>query len=215
MKKIRGLKFVRMKGNRYTSNHDDSEWELGKWRSTTGVVEPCVNGFHASENIIDVSRYRFKDSVLVVVEAKGKIVKARDKFVSQHMRIVRVVPTILLQIFAYDCVMGIVPLHTKKYPGDKRIAECLKAIRIYLSNPSEKQLAILKEKRDAAADVAYEVAAAADAAYDVAAAAAAYDVAAAAVAVGERKQKSKINKDFNSRLRMYLTHGTVKLPKVD
>ena len=74
------------------SNHDFSEWEIGKWREIgDSNVYPCVRGFHCSKTPREAFHY-VRESVCALVEYGGKV-KADNincyKLAASKMRILR------------------------------------------------------------------------------------------------------------------------------
>jgi len=94
----------------------------------------------------------------------------------------KVVNVNTLQIWAVECAENVLHIFENKYPNDKRVRECIKATKLYISGECSKEY--LMEKRNAAcigySDAAYAANAAnaaADAAYYTDAAADAADAA--------------------------------------
>ncbi len=89
-----------------------------------------------------------------------------------------------LVLAACECAREVLPIFEKRYPGDKRVRECIETTEQWARGENGVTIADVRAKRDAAADAAY----AADAADAAAAAAAAYAAADAgyANAMGKR-----------------------------
>ena len=95
------------------------------------------------------------------------------------------------QLFALHCAKQVLPIYEEKYPGDKRVRECIETTQLFIDG----KIGVdeLREKRNAAddaddADAAYAAAYAADAAYADAYVADAVAYAADAVAAAKFKK---------------------------
>ena len=167
---MKKYKFVR---TGLKSNHDDSQWEIGKWR-TTECKELCV-GFNCSDRVIDALNY-VKGEILCEVEAKGTSFTDKDKSTWESMRIIKAwhwkkEDSVALEIFSAELVIDV---FEKKYPDDKRPRQAIEAAKAWVNIPNQKN----SDAAYTAANAAYTAADAASGAY--AAAYAASDAARAA-----------------------------------
>ena len=167
---MKKYKFVR---TGLKSNHDDSQWEIGKWR-TTECKELCV-GFNCSDRVIDALNY-VKGEILCEVEAKGTSFTDKDKSTWESMRIIKAwhwkkEDSVALEIFSAELVIDV---FEKKYPDDKRPRQAIEAAKAWVNIPNQKN----SDAAYTAANAAYTAANAASGAY--AAAYAASDAARAA-----------------------------------
>ena len=167
---MKKYKFVR---TGLKSNHDDSQWEIGKWR-TTECKELCV-GFNCSDRVIDALNY-VKGEILCEVEAKGTSFTDKDKSTWESMRIIKAwhwkkEDSVALEIFSAELVIDV---FEKKYPDDKRPRQAIEAAKAWVNIPNQKN----SDAAYTAASGAYAAAYAASGAY--AAAYAASDAARAA-----------------------------------
>ena len=100
---ITGYKFIR---DDLTSRHGNQQWEIGKWVQIDrpAELELCVWGFHASKSPLDVLTYVYGNRFFQV-EARGKIIHDRDKFVATEMRLVKEIPDAkqIFVEFAREC----------------------------------------------------------------------------------------------------------------
>jgi len=133
------------------------------------------------------------------------------------------------QLFALHCAKQVLPIYEEKYPGDKRVRECIETTQLFIDG----KIGVdeLREKRNAAADAdadaydadadayaaaAYAAAYAADAAADDAADAAdaaAYAAAYAAAAYADADAAAKTKNQLLTAdiCRKYLTNDVFKL----
>ena len=135
------MKGGKMKGYRFVTNdlkseHENIQWEIGKWQKCKGKLSLCECGFHASEKPIDSINY-ISGTRWFECEAKGKILKDRDKFCASEMRLTQEIPNKVLRQFAIDCARRILHIFEEKYPIDTRPRRALEAARTYLQNPCE------------------------------------------------------------------------------
>ena len=133
------------------SNHDDSQWEIGKWRKTE-CKEICV-GFNCSNRVIDALKY-VKGEILCEVAAKGKHFTDNDKSTWESMKIVKAwhwkqADSVAMAIFSAELVIDV---FEKKYPDDKRPRQAIEAAKEYLKNPSKKTAYAADAARAADAD---------------------------------------------------------------
>ena len=127
-KKIIGYKFIQDNMKSKNGNH---KWELGKWYKEEQVLI-CNKGFHACLRPIDAFEYQYGEKFFIV-EAKGKIIKDKDKFVAQEMRLIKEIPLDKVsRQFALFCAKSCLKNYTDKYPNDKRVSDCIKAVEDYL-----------------------------------------------------------------------------------
>ena len=172
---MKKYKFVR---TGLKSNHDDSQWEIGKWR-TTECKELCV-GFNCSDRVIDALNY-VKGEILCEVEAKGTSFTDKDKSTWESMRIIKAwhwkkEDSVALEIFSAELVIDV---FEKKYPDDKRPRQAIEAAKAWVNIPNQKN----SDAAYTAANAAYTAANAAYTAYAAYTAAnAAYTAYAAAYA---------------------------------
>ena len=209
MKTIKGYKFVDKNLN---SHRGKQHWEIGKWYKQAGIIELCNNGFHACEEPIDSLNYfQYKDKWFVI-EARGDIIKDKDKFVASEMRLVKEIKNwdIISAKIAIYAAEQVLPYFEKRYPDDTRPRDAIRAAKRYIRNRNEVNKEALIKARDAAyaAEHAARVADAADdaayAAYHaawVAADAAAYAAAYAARAADDAAYAATaIRKKINAKL---------------
>ena len=111
-------KSLKFKDGKIVSEHDNSQWKIGEWRTVPAPKKEYV-GLNACENIIDAINYITPDA-LAEVEIFGGCVKSDDKVTCERMRIVRVwkwekEDSVALAIFAARLC-----LHNfeKKFPND-------------------------------------------------------------------------------------------------
>ena len=196
---MKKYKFVR---TGLKSNHDDSQWEIGKWR-TTECKELCV-GFNCSDRVIDALNY-VKGEILCEVEAKGTSFTDKDKSTWESMRIIKAwhwkkEDSVALEIFSAELVIDV---FEKKYPDDKRPRQAIEAAKAWVNIPNQKNSDAAYAAAYAASDAARAAASAAhaaDAAYaaDDAASAASY---AASAASGADKTLDKIEAWIRKRIK--------------
>lgn len=72
---------------RITSDYDGSEWTLGEWRTITGTIRNCTNGYHLSPSPRQAYGY-VNGNILALVEARGDCDHESDKSSHREMRIV-------------------------------------------------------------------------------------------------------------------------------
>lgn len=90
---IKGFKFVR---HDMTSEIGVHTWQLGKWYKIEGDLSVCINGFHASETLIDAFYFtHFSDNRLFIVEGRGEVQYDCDKFCTSEMRLLEEVSQLL------------------------------------------------------------------------------------------------------------------------
>jgi hypothetical protein len=209
MKTIKGYKFV---DENLNSHSGKQHWEIGKWYKQAGIIELCNNGFHACEEPIDsLSYFQFNDRWFIV-EARGEIIKDKDKFVASEMRLVKEIKNwnIISAKIAIYAAEQVLPYFEKRYPDDTRPHEAILAAKRYMKDKNEANKEALIKARDAAyaadaADAAYHAAAmaayyAADAAYAAYAAWVAY-YAVAYAADDAAYAATAIRKKINAKLR--------------
>ena len=69
---------------------NEMQFELGKTYSVNGEVVPCKNGFHFCEKIEYLNcYYNIADNRIFEVEADGIIIKSKDKYVAEKIKLVR------------------------------------------------------------------------------------------------------------------------------
>lgn len=119
------------------STYDGSEWTIGKWRTEAAPTEECV-GFNASPRIIDAMQYVLLE-VLARVEVDGVIIKSRDKWTCEKMRVVEAwewtkEESVKLAIFAAELVLV---NFEQKYPNDDRPRKAIEAARYWLEHQND------------------------------------------------------------------------------
>ena len=186
---MKKYKFVR---TGLKSNHDDSQWEIGKWR-TTECKELCV-GFNCSDRVIDALNY-VKGEILCEVEAKGTSFTDKDKSTWESMRIIKAwhwkkEDSVALEIFSAELVIDV---FEKKYPDDKRPRQAIEAAKAWVNIPNQKN----SDAAYTAANAAY----AASGAYAAAYAASGAARAAASAASGADKTLDKIEAWIRKRIK--------------
>ena len=149
---------------RIVSDHDESEWTVGEWRTVCAPTEECV-GLNACENIVDAIGYVTPD-VIAEVEVVGCCIKGDDKYTCERMRVIRAwkwdkEDSVALAIFAARlCLKNFEDV----YPNDHRPRLAIEAAEAYQLNPS-------KAARSAARSAAWSAESAASAARSAASAA--------------------------------------------
>jgi hypothetical protein len=145
---VKGYRFVT---DDLKSEHGETQWVIGEWQklNNTTPLELCSNGFHASKNALDSLGYVF-GSRWFHCEARGKILRDSDKFCATEMRITKEIPELLLRTFAYECALHVLSIYEKYYPKDKRVRECLEAMKRYLDAPTDEHKQEMAAARDAA-----------------------------------------------------------------
>ena len=109
-----------------TSKQDGkTKWEIGKWNKQDGELKCCKNGLHASLTPLESLNNIYGDKWFIA-EYKGKIVKDGDKFCVNEMRLIKEIPIMVIKKFALFCAKDCLKYYEKKYPGDKRVSECIK-----------------------------------------------------------------------------------------
>ena len=181
MKTIIGYKFV-------TSNIKSKEgnitWKLGEWQKHKGKIELCESGFHACKEPRDAFRSYIYGDRFFIVEARGEIVKADDKFVASEMRLVKEINLKMVSVkWAVYCARSVLNIYEKKYPNDNRPRKAIESAEEWLKNSTEENKIAAKAARaDWAAEAAARAAEAAARAAKAAAKAARADWAAEAAA---------------------------------
>ena len=157
----------------------------GKWLpKITGELVACAHGYH----VLRASDLLAWDGpALWEVECKGAVATWDNKCGVRTARLVRRVEAWnekTLRLFAADCAERVLPLYEKEFSDDKRVRECIEAVRQYARGGiGEKKLAAAW-----AAGAAAWAAGAARAAWAAGAAAwAAGDAARAAVAARDAR----------------------------
>jgi len=148
--------------------------KVGKTYRATGPLEPCQNGMHGSEKILDALNYA-PGSVICRVEIWGEVQQDGDKMVGRYRRVLKMVDgEKILREFARKCALHAVLKYWENAPD---------VVVRYLKTGDESfRAAAWDAARDAAWDAARAAAwdaaraAAWDAAWD-AARAAAWDAA--------------------------------------
>jgi len=182
---IKCYRFVR---DDMTSENGKVSWKIGEWNKVSGKIVCCSNGLHAvltpRDSIRNVYGQRW-----FISEARGEIVKQDHKFAASEMRIVKEIPTIVLQRFAIWCAKDCLEYYEKKYREDMSVRDCVQAAEDFLDGKIKVDELIKKREAaycaaDAASGAAGRVVAAAIAASisTTAANAAAWANAAAAAA---------------------------------
>jgi len=148
----RTLKGYRFVTDDLKSRYGNVRWQIGEWNKCEGRLWLCTNGFHASENPLDSLSYAY-GTRWFECEARGGILRDRDKFCASEMRLVREIPRRVLQRFALDCAWRTVRIFEAEYPADKRLRKALKTVRAYLKSPNSENLAkVLIAERDCGHD---------------------------------------------------------------
>jgi len=119
------------------SGYDGSHWIIDKWRKVKGKPSLCINGFHASKNIIDAMQYTNME-VLARVEVRGEIEKGSDKQAWTEMRVVKAwewkkEDSVALAVYAASLAL---PNFENQYPDDKQPRETIQLVRKWLKDPS-------------------------------------------------------------------------------
>ena len=135
MSKIqRGYKFLT---SDMRSMHGNAQWIIGKWCQHDGKLEICRSGFHASEDPYDSLQYVYGPRWFSI-EAKGKILRDKDKFVAREMRIVKELPTKRIAVkFAVACARHTLSKFETKYPEDDRPRKALEAAETWIQKPTK------------------------------------------------------------------------------
>ena len=129
MTTITGYKFIQKNMKSKNGNH---KWKLGKWYKYSKKLKVCEEGFHACLKPLQSLDYVYGDKWFIV-EARGKIIQANDKFVSSEMRLVKELNiNKIVKPFAIWCAKQCLKNFEKNYPNDKRPAEAIKAAEDYL-----------------------------------------------------------------------------------
>lgn len=174
----------------------EAPWTIGEWRTITGPLILCRNGYHASPTVLAAISY-VRPGYVCTVEVDGLSEQDTDKSVHERMRIVRAVrwekaDSVGLAVFAAELVIDI---HERRKPDDTRLRNAIEAAKAWLREPTEVNRQNAADAADAAAaDIYAAVAAAADAA---SAACAAY---AAAYAAARREITAKCEAWIQQRL---------------
>ena len=129
---MKGYKFVK---ENLKSEHGNIQWVLGEWQKCEGKSSLCETGLHASQKPLDSLNYIF-GTRWFECEARGKILKDRDKFCASEMRLLQEIPKKVLIQFAIDCAKKTLPIFEREYPNDKRPRKVIKAAELYLKNPN-------------------------------------------------------------------------------
>ena len=119
------------------SNHDGSAWVIGEWRVEKPPTDECV-GLNASPRAIDAMFYAPME-IIGKVEVGGKIIKGKDKWTCEKMRIVEAYvwpkeESVRLAIFAAEKVLK---NYESIYPTDDRPRKAIEAAKNYIQNPTE------------------------------------------------------------------------------
>ena len=135
MKTIIGYKFV-------TSNIKSKEgnitWKLGEWQKHKGKIELCESGFHACKEPRDAFRSYIYGDRFFIVEARGEIVKADDKFVASEMRLVKEINLKMVSVeWAVYCARSVLNIYEKKYPNDNRPRKAIESAEEWFKNSTE------------------------------------------------------------------------------
>lgn len=116
------------------SAYDGSKWEIGKWREVEPPRVECI-GLNASEYVQDALSY-VQCPVIARVECGGKIIKGRDKWTCEKMRIVAVSDwtwreNVGMAVYAARLVL---PMWEQKYPEDDSPRKAIEAAEAVLAN---------------------------------------------------------------------------------
>ena len=133
------------------SAHGNHKWKIGKWYKVTGMPELCINGFHASERILDAMSY-VAPAYIAQVEVRGKSVIECDKQCWSEMRVTQAWKwekndSVSLSIYVANLVLK---NFEKKNPNDKRPRKAIEAARKWLKNPTEKNQSAARSAESAA-----------------------------------------------------------------
>ena len=121
---VKGYKFV---SKELKSRNGDATWVIGEWKKAEGNLVLCENGLHASPTPLDSLQYPYGDCWFMV-EARGEILKADDKFCVREMRLTKEIPIdkVLVQ-FAILCARRCYPNYKKAYPSDTVVLAAIEA----------------------------------------------------------------------------------------
>jgi hypothetical protein len=133
MKVINCYRFVK---NDLTSENGDLTWKIGEWNQVNGEIICCSNGLHASLTPRDSLKNVYGQKWFVS-EANGEIVNKGNKFAASEMRIIREIPMTVLQRFAVWCAADCLKYYEDKYPNDKKLRECIQAVKKHLDGQIE------------------------------------------------------------------------------
>ena len=153
------------------SNHNNFKWCINKWYKINGKLEMCINGFHASEMIVDAMKY-CELEVLAKVEVRSCHLKQDDKQCWEEMRIVKKwkwtkEDSVRLAIYAANLTLKNFEI---KNPDDKRPRLAIYAAKNYLKAKNKAADSARSAAYSAADSAAYSAAGSADlAAYSAAA----------------------------------------------
>ena len=136
MKKTIGYKFLI--DSMESSKGDCGTWELGVWKEHGNKLKMCDSGFHASPTCLDSLEYAYGNRWFIV-EAKGRILHNKDKFVASRMRIVREIPNLkrIMVMFSILCAKRCLKRFEDKFPDDKRPRQAIEAAQAWLDNPTD------------------------------------------------------------------------------
>jgi hypothetical protein len=135
MRMKRLWKSLKLKDGQIVSDHDNSQWVVGEWRSVCAPTQECV-GLNACENILDAINYVTPD-ILAEVEVLGDCIWGSDKCTSERMRIIRAwewekEDSVALSVFAARlCLKNF----ERAFPDDQRVRNTLELVEKYQTDP--------------------------------------------------------------------------------
>ena len=148
---IKGYKFIQ---DNMKSQNGNTEWKLKQWKKHKGQLIMCESGFHASKTPLQSLNYPYGNKWFMI-EAKGQIIRDKDKFCAQEMRLIKELPTKKISVeFAIACAERCLKNFEKKYPKDKRPRQAIQAAKNWLKNPNEEN----RKKAESARLAAWSVA---------------------------------------------------------
>ncbi len=125
-----------------TSTKGSQKWTVGDWYKYDGPLRMGYNGFHASTDLFSLySLYKQGDVLgdrLFKVEARGNVLKDKNRFVASEMRLVKEIDLKRLSVdYAASCARHVLNRYEVVYPDDSRPRSAIEAAEKWLKYPTE------------------------------------------------------------------------------
>jgi len=116
------------------SQNGDEQWVIGEWKKVDDELKMCKVGLHACKTAYQSLKHVYGNRWFKS-EARGNIIEGKNKFCSSEMRLIKEIPSHVLDQWMIDCAYHVLPIFEKQYPDDMRPRKLLEAKQMWINNP--------------------------------------------------------------------------------